>query len=185
MRPTAIVLLALLSVLALAQQPQPPQQTPPQQPGAAADNGVKFQSNTQLVVEIVSVKDKSGKIVEGLTAKDFTVTEDGKPQDVKFCEFQRLSDDPLPPIAEPATSAPKSNEKAAKPDLTPVTQHTITPERPGDIRYRDRRLLAIYFDMSAMPVPDQLRALGAAQKFIRTQMTGPDLMAIMVYNEGN
>jgi VWFA-related protein len=39
--------------------------------------------------------------------------------------------------------------------------------------------------MSAMPVPDQLRALTAAQKFVRTQMTGPDLMAVMVYNEGN
>ncbi len=28
-----------------------------------------------------------------------------------------------------------------------------------------------------MPVPDQLRALDAAQKFIRTQMTPADLVA--------
>ena len=33
--------------------------------------------------------------------------------------------------------------------------------------------------MTAMPTPDQLRALDAAQKFIRTQMTAADLMAIM------
>ena len=60
----------------------------------------------------------------------------------------------------------------------------ITPEKPGDIRYRDRRLLAIYFDMSAMPVPDQLRSLTAAQKFIKTQMQSADLMSIMTYSGG-
>lgn len=183
MRTSASVSMALLGgilgILALAQQP--PQPAPAAQ-GAAADGGVKFQSNTQLVVEVVSVKDKNGKIVEGLSAKDFTVTEDGKPQEIKFCEFQRLSDQPLPPGPEPP-AAPKPD--SPKIEVAPVTQHQIAPEKPGDIRYRDRRLLAIYFDMSAMPVSDQLRALAAAQKFIRAQMTGPDLMAIMVYNEGN
>ena len=38
--------------------------------------------------------------------------------------------------------------------------------------------------MTAMPLPDQLRALGAAQKFIRTQMTPADLMAIMRFAGG-
>src|SRR5450756_1254100 len=58
----------------------------------------------------------------------------------------------------------------------------ITPERPGDIRYRDRRLMAMYFDMSAMPVPDQVRAEAAALKFIQKQMAPADLMAIMAFN---
>jgi VWFA-related protein len=44
--------------------------------------------------------------------------------------------------------------------------------------------MALYFDMTAMPVPDQLRALGAAQKFLRTQMTSADLMAIMMFGGG-
>ncbi len=60
----------------------------------------------------------------------------------------------------------------------------IAPEAPGDIRYRDRRLLALYFDMTAMPVPDQLRALAAAQKFIEKQMAKADLMAILKYDGG-
>ena len=38
--------------------------------------------------------------------------------------------------------------------------------------------------MVAMPIPDQLRALDAAQKFVRTQMTPADLMAIMMFDNG-
>src|SRR5271163_1354930 len=36
-------------------------------------------AKSQLVVETVVVKDKEGKFVPGLSAKDFTVTEDGTP----------------------------------------------------------------------------------------------------------
>lgn len=52
------------------------------------------------------------------------------------------------------------------------------------MKYRDRRLLALYFDMSAMPVGDQLRALTAAQKFIRTQLTPADLVWLLMYDGG-
>ena len=55
---------------------------------------MKFTVNTQLVVETVSVKDKNGKPIEGLTAKDFVVTEDGVPQTISFCEFQKMQDAP-------------------------------------------------------------------------------------------
>src|SRR5579872_6400905 len=67
-------------------------QQPPATPASNSNDGAaKFTSNTQLVVETVIVKDKNGKIVEGLTAKDFTITEDGKPQVISFCEFQKLA----------------------------------------------------------------------------------------------
>ena len=35
---------------------------------------------------------KSGDPLENLKASDFTVTEDGKPQQIKVFEFQRLED---------------------------------------------------------------------------------------------
>ena len=35
----------------------------------------------------------------------------------------------------------------------------IAPETPDNERYKNRRLLALYFDMSAMRPADQLRAL--------------------------
>ena len=131
-----------------------------------------FQTTTQLVIETVTVKDKSGSPVEGLTAKDFTVTEDGAPQAIRFFEFQKFEEAGRTPIAP--------DERQVQP-LTKYPHAQIAPETPGDIRYRNRRLMALYFDMNAMPVPDQLRAFDAAQKFIRTQMTASDLMAIMLY----
>src|SRR5258708_5019211 len=76
-----------------------PQTAPPQnQPGsnvqaaAAGSDIAKFSSSTQLVIETINVKDKSGNPVLGLTAKDFTVTEACVPQTVKFFEFQNLEE---------------------------------------------------------------------------------------------
>jgi VWFA-related protein len=156
----------LFLVLVLAANAQQVGQNAPASSAAST-----FQSSTQLVVETVSVKDKNA--IENLTAKDFTVTEDGAPQTIKFFEFQKLqgqAPSAVPPIrAEPFAKLPKSH---------------IAPESPGNTKYRDHRLLALYFDMSAMPVPDQLRAFSAAMKFIQKQMTASDLMALMVYEEG-
>ena len=66
--------------------------TAAQTPQTTANGTVKFQANTQLVIETVTVKDKNGKPVEGLTAKDFTITEDGVAQTISFCEFQKLDE---------------------------------------------------------------------------------------------
>jgi hypothetical protein len=47
---------------------------------------------SKLVIEAVNVKDKQGKSITGLTAKDFTITEDGVAQKVSFAEYQELPD---------------------------------------------------------------------------------------------
>jgi VWFA-related protein len=143
----------------------------------SANKPATFQSSTQLVVETVTVKDKNGNPVEGLTAKDFTVTEDGAPQTIRFFEFQKLDQ---PPDALPAPPPLTTGR-----DLPQRLTHTqIAPESPGENRFKDHRLLALYFDMTAMPDADQLRALTAARKFIHTQMTPRDLMAIMMFSGG-
>ena len=156
---------------------QQPAGAPAQNPAVGPDGVATFKTSTQLVIETVGVKDKSGKPIEGLTAKDFIVTEDGVPQTISFVEYQKLPETPADVIL---STAPVP---AAAP-LPKLPRTQIAPERPGDVRYRDRRLLALYFDMVNMPIPDQLRALDAAQKFIRTQMTTSDLVALMMFDNG-
>ena len=134
--------------------------------------------STQLVVEAVEVKDKKGNPIEGLTAKDFTVTENGVPQTISFCEPQKLPQTPL--AAPPAPQQPENITIYDK-----LSRTRITTETPGKLRYNDRRLLALYFDMTAMPPSDQLRALAAAKKFINTQMTAADRVAILRYSGGS
>jgi VWFA-related protein len=134
-----------------------------------------FTTGTQLVVQTAVVTDKKGSPVEGLTAKDFTVTEDGVPQAIRVFEYQQL--------AEAAGAAPSSGLEHIR-VYEKLGRTQITPETPGDTRFKNRRLLALYFDMTAMQPADQLRALAAAQQFIRTQMASADLMAILRYSGG-
>jgi VWFA-related protein len=154
----------LYSLLALAQQqtPQPP---------------FTVSVSTQLVIQTVSVTDKDGKALTGLTADDFTVTEDNVPQTIKLFEFQKIDDS-----VAPRTVVPAQQQFAAA--LQPTTTR-ISPVPDGDTRYQDRRLLAIYFDMSALDPIDRFRALTAAQAFIEKEMKGPDLVALFTYSDGS
>jgi len=135
-------------------------------------------AKSQLVVETVVVKDKEGKFIPGLSAKDFTVTEDGTAQTIRFCEHQDLAAEQAPvPAAARGTEQIKIYKKLSRTQLA--------PEAPENSRYKNRRLLALYFDMSAMRPPDQLRALSAAEKFLRAEMTTVDLVAILRYQGGS
>ncbi len=135
---------------------------------------VTLKVSTQLVVETVSVKDAKGNPIQGLRAKDFSVTEDGVPQKISFFKFEGL---PRTTSAAPVKAPSTANIKT----YYQLAEEQIAPEVPGVTRYNDRRLVALYFDMTAMPPEDQLRALAAAQNFIRTQMKPDDLIAIMRY----
>src|SRR5712671_4446179 len=73
------ILFLSLMVALKAAGPQAAQQPP--QP--------TFRTGATLIVQTVTVKDKDGRAVEGLTPKDFTITEDGEPQVITFVEFQR------------------------------------------------------------------------------------------------
>lgn len=144
---------------------------------AAQSQVYKLTLNSQLVVEQVVVKDKQGNFVSGLTAKNFAVTEDGVQQTIKFCEHQKFSEavEPLPP-------ASRDDENITI--YKRLTRTQIAPEIPDSNKYKDHRLLALYFDMSAMPPQDQMRALAAAEHFVRTQMTAADLISILRFNGG-
>ncbi len=139
-------------------------------------NTYVFKTSSHLVVENVVVKDKKGDFIPGLTAKDFDVTEDGVPQTVRICEHQEL------PMT-PAPATPPDQEQITIYKTLDRTQ--LTPESPGHTQYKGHRLLALYFDMTAMPPEDQQRALAAAETFVRTQMTSADLVAILRFQGGS
>jgi VWFA-related protein len=167
MRIVACIVVALAASLAGAQQIG-------QNKPADGSQGFTLSVKVQLVVEAVVVKDKDGKTIPGLTAKDFTVTEDGVPQAVRICERENLAEQSKPlPVIKPGTEDIKIYKHLAR------TQ--IAPETEDNERYKNRRLMALYFDMSAMRPADQIRALSAAKQFVRTQMTSVDLVSILRY----
>ena len=138
----------------------------------------KFEVNSQLVVVNVSAKDKNGAPLEGLTSADFTVSEDGKAQQIKVFEFQRLEETPMP---APEAAAAVSVEAKPGAATLQAAAKTIAPSKAGEVKYKDRRLLVMFFDQAGMPVADQIRAQRAALKFVKSQITASDLVAVMTY----
>lgn len=133
--------------------------------------------STQLVVETVVVRDKHGRFVPGLSAKDFRVTEDGAPQKVKIFRRQDLAS---AKALSPLTAADEEHITLYR-RLEPMR---IAPEIADHSQYSGHWLMVLYFDMTAMPPDDQQRALEAARSFVRTKMTTADLVAIMRYTGG-
>ncbi len=162
MRRLALPLSALLVVTSVPFQAQ-------QQPQADP----VFRSSSNLVVFDVTVRDKSGKEIRNLKKEDFTLLEDGKPQNISVFEFQKLGDDTASAntavvTAEPPKTAPQGR------------QQLITTTSPGHVQYQDKRLMVMLFDFSAMAVADQIRAQDSARQFIRTKMTASDLVSVMI-----
>ncbi len=167
---SALVLLLAAIASAVAQQVG-------QNKGSGDTQSFTLTVKSQLVIEAVEVKDKQGNFIKGLTARDFTLTEDGTPQAIRYCEPQDLA-----AIAKPLPAETPAAQDIKLYNHLATTQ--IAPETMDDERYRNHRLIALYFDMTSLPPPDEMRALSAAEQFVRTQLTTVDLVALMRYNGG-
>jgi VWFA-related protein len=99
---------------------------------------------------------------------------------ISFVEFQRVD---AAAASAPSTAAPPPTAPPPA-AVSPAVQPTIAAGAPGDIKYRNRRLLVLYFDVTALPPDALVRACAAAQTFVDTQMTPADLGAIMAFNCG-
>jgi len=133
-----------------------------------------FRANTNLVIVNVAVKDKSGKPIEDLKKEQFTLLEDGKPQQISVFELERLNGDTLPPLEVPATTLKSRGPGEIKAAPAPEPAPPVKADQ-----LKDRRLIAIFFDLSSMQPAEQIRARDAATKFIDTQMTASDTVSIM------
>src|ERR1700678_3852238 len=172
MRISSVLLLFLLAVSALR-----PEQVG-QNKGAGEAQNFTLTVKSNLVVEAVEVKDKQGNFIHGLIAKDFVLTEDGVPQTISDCEHEDLSE-----TAKPLPAAKTADDNV--PIYNRLARTEIAPESIENERYKNRRLMALYFDMTALPPSDEMRALSAAQQFVRTQMTTADQIAILRYQGGS
>jgi len=157
-----VLCLCLIGVLALS--------------GQEPDGSVKFSVSTNLVIVNVGVRHKDGRAVADLKAEDFEIVEDGDRQEVSVFEFQQLE-----PAAE-AEPLTFTQRETAELEAKAERERDITPSAPGEVRYRDKRLLVLYFDFSSMPPADQIRAQRAADRFLDDQMSPSDLVAVMAFS---
>jgi VWFA-related protein len=138
------------------------------------DDTFTLSVKSQLVTEAVVIKDKSGKFIPDLKAGDFTITEDGTPQKIRVFEHESL----------PTDAVPLSKQNPDEENVT-IYKKLARTSYTQNAQYKDKRLIAMYFDMTAMKPDDQLRALQSAEKFIRTQMTAADLVSILRFQGGS
>ncbi len=153
----AILLASILLRSSLPAQQQEPKYT--------------FRVSSEMVLVNVTVRDKQGNFVRDLKPTDFTILEDNKPQKVVSFDIENVDavanqnvaqTHPLPEVSsQPASSSPATSAQDA------VNQ------------FKDRRLIVLFFDLSAME-PDEIdHAITAAEHYVDTQMALADLVSIV------
>ncbi len=148
--------------------------------GAQDSPAAVFRSSTAVVSVDVVVRDGSGAIVRGLTAADFTVTEDGKPQQIQTFTFQEIQD-------RPATAIDTTNvlegvqdrlrqevARSAGAASAGTAAATVSPDA-----FAGRRLLVLLFDISSMQPDEVQRAIDSATAYVDDRMSPSDLVAIV------
>src|ERR1700733_490744 len=127
---------------------------------------------SDLVLVNVTVRDKSGKFVQGLKPENFTILEDNKPQ--KVISFDVENVDAVPP-SDVAQAKPLAGSPSAA--LPP----TAAPDGASQLaaQFKDRRLIVLFFDLSAME-PDEIdHAVTSAEHYVDAQMAPADLVSIV------
>ena len=140
-----------------------------QQSGQAGANESRIQVTSELVLVNVVAHDKKGNLVRDLKKRDFTVFEDGKKQEISTFDFENVDELATAGAAEATVSG------AAGPGTLLRSSKKAAPSLDA----RDRRLILLFFDFSAMD-PEQIeRSVDAAKKFVDTKMQPADLMALV------
>ncbi|HUB19993.1 MAG TPA: VWA domain-containing protein [Acidobacteriaceae bacterium] len=160
----AITAALALTLAALAQDQAPSQD---QQQTQRQGSTFTLKVNSDLVLTNVVVRDKkTGQLVKGLTEKDFTITEDGKPQHIISFDFENVDE---------AAVLNEATINAASPNgIFGAKNGTATTEE-----LRNHRLIVMFFDLTSMQPDDIDRAQDAARNYINRQMKPADLVALV------
>jgi VWFA-related protein len=160
----AALIAALLFPSAVAQAPAQPQ-------AAKGDQGLyRLRVESELVLVNVVARDKQGKPITDLKQSDFTLLEDGKAQKISSFDFENLDTTPLPASPGPSQQTASGPVTPAKPILT---------TKDADQALNNKRVIVLFFDLSAMGPDETERSMQAARKYVQTKMTAADLIAIV------
>ena len=130
-----------------------------------------FRTESSLVLVNVTVRDKSGNVVQGLKPDDFSILEDNKPQKVTSFDVENV--DAVPALD--VNQAQLEPEPEPKPGPTNPAASAADPAK----QFKDRRLIVLFFDLSAME-PDEIdHAVTSAEHYVDTQMAPADLVSIV------
>jgi VWFA-related protein len=130
-----------------------------------------LKARSEVVLVNVTARDKRGNLVRDLSADDFTVLEDGKAQ--KVASFDIENTDAIPDMA----TGPQQSTVLS--EIKPRAEAKSAEAPPIPAALKDRRLLILFFDLSAMQ-PDEIdRSVTAAQKYVSQQMLPADLVSVV------
>jgi VWFA-related protein len=139
-------------------------QDAPQQPQ------YRMHVTSELVLVNVVARDRHGNLIRNLKREDFTLTEDGKKQDISTFDFENVDALATAGAAEAIVTGAAGNAPNAG---------LLHSSNPVQIDARDRRLILLFFDFSGMD-PDQIdRGVDSAKKFIQDKMLPADMIALV------
>lgn len=142
----------------------------PLQSQQAADYTFRVQS--EMVLVNVTVRDKNGNLVRNLKPQDFTVLEDNKPQNIVSFDIENMDAGAMQNMAQTTALLPPA------PEISSPAESNAGSTLASN-RFKDRRLIVLFFDLSAME-PDEIdRAVTSAQHYVDTQMAPADLVSIV------
>jgi len=129
-----------------------------------------FRVHSDLVLVNVTVRDKSGSVVTNLKPENFTILEDNKLQKVVSFDIENVD-------AVANQGVAQAQPLAGTPPLSPSGATVAATNAVG--QFKDRRLIVLFFDLSAMQ-PDEIdRAVTSAEHYVDRQMAPADLVAIV------
>jgi len=160
-----VLIAALLPINVASQNSSTPAST-------SSPNGqFTLKTSTEVVLVNVTVRGKNDMFIRDLKSGDFTVLEDGKKQEIVSLDVENTD-------SVVTAEAPKT-ELLGNLNPAPGTAAPSNPPRAPETELKDRRLIVLFFDLTAMQTEEIERAAKSAMDYADKQMAPADLVSVI------